>query len=138
MFFSKNFIELESFFYQCAVESEIKQEDHQINHIALSYLPDSCENYKQFIFIFYDNGSPIGYLHLSICIQNKRCDLEHIYVLHSKRSKKRALQLIDEAVSKIFELNIEIKNVHTTRLTSGGERCFNYLKARLINNSCYI
>lgn len=133
MLFYNNFVRLEKIFERCAVDSDNKQEDHQINHQALAYLPDSNDLFKQFIFTIEHNGEFAGYLHISICIEHMKLELEHIYVMHHKRNKLLSYRLIDNAVAELKESNISIFTVETTRTTSGGEKCFYYLNNMIQN-----
>lgn len=133
MFFYNNFNRLEKIFDICAADSDKKQEDHQINHQALSFLPDSNSFFKQFVFTTEYNGEFAGYLHISICLEKMWLELEHIYIVHNKRNKRLSYKLIDNAVIKLKELDISINTVTTTRTTRGGEKSFYYLNNMIQN-----
>ncbi len=135
MLFHNNFYRLEKIFEMCAVDTDNRQEDHQINHVALSFLPNSDFFFKQFIFTIKHNGNFAGYLHISINVELASLELEHIYILHRKRNKLLSYKLIDNACAKLKELNIQINTVTTSRTTIGGEKCFNYLKSKLLRTA---
>ncbi|MDP2565820.1 GNAT family N-acetyltransferase [Pseudoalteromonas marina] len=119
------------------MDSENRYEDHQINHEALTYLPDSDERLKQYVFLTENNKESAGYLHISIDIDEKKMQLEHIYILQKHRSKLLSYTLIDSALEKLRKIEVKIESVHTTRTTPGGEKCFEYLKENLLKTKKY-